>query len=114
MNRDQVAEVLGGAEKALQAGETRLEPTGFWKAVAAAKRDPALVEEFGDRFAAIDRTAFEKWAFFFVPAGFGTLLAVVWTLMGFGIVLWAYSLDQPWNGLVLLVGTVITLVTTHG
>ncbi|MBT8213529.1 MAG: hypothetical protein KJN71_10330 [Acidimicrobiia bacterium] len=114
MNRDQVAEVLGGAEKALQAGETRLGPTGFWKAVAAAKRDPALVEEFGDRFAAIDRAAFEKWAFFFVPAGFGTLLAVVWTLMGFGIVLWAYSLDQPWNGLVLLVGTVITLVTTHG
>ena len=114
MDRDQVAAVLGDAEKALARGETRLGPTGFWKAVAAAKRDPALVDEFGDQIAALDRGAFEKWAFFAIPAGIGTLLAVLWTVVGFVLVLWAYSLDQPWNGFVLLVGTVITLVTTHG
>ncbi|MBT8211909.1 MAG: hypothetical protein KJN71_02055 [Acidimicrobiia bacterium] len=114
MDRDQVAAVLDEAEKALEKGETKLGPSGFWKAVGAAKRDPALVEEFGGRFATIDRTAFEKWAFFSVPSGIGTLLAVVWTIVGFGLILWAYSLDQPANGLVLLVGTAITLVTTHG
>jgi hypothetical protein len=39
---------------------------------------------------------------------------VVGTLIGLAVVFWAYQVEQPWNGLALLAGTGITLVTTHG
>ena len=35
--------------------------TGFWKAVAAVKRDPELVARFAKRIAVVDRAAFERW-----------------------------------------------------
>lgn len=114
MDREQIDAALTKAEAAVERGESRLGPTGFWKAVGAVKRDPALVEAYGERIADIDRRAFERWALFTVPVGIGTAVMVVGTLIGFALVLWAYSLDQPWNGLMLLAGTGVTLLTTHG
>ena len=113
MERGQVEATLDAAEQASGHGGT-LQPTGFWEAVGAVKRDPELVDAYADRIARIDRAAFERWALVAVPAAAGTALMVVGTLVGFGLVLWAYSLDRPWNGLALLAGTGITLVTTHG
>jgi hypothetical protein len=114
LQRDQIEAALSAAEESVARGETALGPSGFWKAVASVKRDPALVDEYADRIAGIDRTAFERWALLTVPVLTGTALMVIGTAVGFGLVAWAYSLDRPWNGLILLAGTGVTLVTTHG
>lgn len=113
MDREGIEEALGRAESALERGDG-LKGTGFWKAVGAIKRDPELVEPFADRVASIDRMAFERWALVTIPAAIGTTLMVIGTLAGLGLVWWAYGVETPWNGVLLLVGTAVTLVTTHG
>jgi hypothetical protein len=114
VQRNEIESVLARAEAAVERGETALGPSGFWRVVDAVKRDPDLGAAYADRIAAVDRRAFEQWALVKVPVGLGTALMMIGTLAGFGLVLWAYSLDQPGNGLALLAGTGITLVTTHG
>lgn len=114
MQRDQIEAALKRAAQAVERGETALKPTGFRKVVSAVKRDRSLLPDYADRIADIDRRAFERWALYTVPVGIGTALMVAGTLVGLGLVLWAYSLDQPWNGLILLAGTGVTLLTTHG
>jgi hypothetical protein len=109
-----------GIEAALEAAEASVAGgggvggTGFWPAVNAVKRDPALVETHADRIARIDRAAFERWALLTVPVAIGTAIMVVGTLVGLGLVWLAYEADRPWNGLLLLVGTGATMTTTHG
>jgi hypothetical protein len=115
MTRDEIERVLEETEAALRDRDVvDLRAAGFWKAVAAVKRRPELADTFADRIAAIDRTAFERWALLTVPAGAGTLLAVIGTLIALGIVAAAYYVDAPWNGLLLLAGTGVLLVPTHG
>ena len=109
-------------EQALAAAETRLEGdpaaglagTGFWPAVSQVKRDPELVAAYADRIAAVDREAFLRWAFFTLPMGAGTVLAVLGALLGLGLTAWAYYPDDPWNGLLMLAGLGALLVSTHG
>ena len=113
MERAEIERRLDQAEKAVNAG-SGLSGTGFWPAVGAVKRDPALAESYRSRIADIDRAAFEAWALFTVPAGIGTALMTVGTLVGLAFVWAAYGASDLWSGLFLLVGTGITLVTTHG
>lgn len=114
MDRNEIEAALAAAEQAVEAGQSKLGSTGFWKAVAAVKRDPGLVSDYGRRIADIDNRAFAAWALLVVPYALGTALMAIGTLAGLGLVLWAYSLDSPWNGVMLLAGTGVTLVTTHG
>ena len=113
MQPPEIEGALDAAEASLQAGHG-LGGTGFWAAVAAVKRSPELVDEFGPRIARIDRRAFENWALLTVPATVGTVAMVLGTLFGLALVWLAYSADITAAGLLLLVGTGITLVTTHG
>jgi hypothetical protein len=113
VERAEIEGRLERAEEAVKAG-SGLSGTGFWSAVAAVKRDPALADAYRGRIADIDRAAFERWALLTVPAGVGTALMVVGTLVGLGFVWAAYGATELWSGLFLLVGTGITLVTTHG
>ena len=113
MERTEIEVRLDRAEAAVAEG-AGLSGTGFWSAVGAVKRDPSLVGEYAARIADIDRRAFEAWALFTVPAGLGTAVMVVGTLIGLGIVWAAYGATELWAGLFLLAGTGITLVTTHG
>jgi hypothetical protein len=115
MTRDEVAAVLAETEAALRDQDSvDLRAAGFWRAVGAVKRQPALVDPFADRIGAIDRTAFERWALFTIPAGVGTPLAVIGVFIALGIVAAGYYVDAPWNGLLLLIGTGVLLVPTHG
>lgn len=115
MERSEVERILGAVEARLATDpEAGLQGSGFWKAVAAVKRDPALVGEFAGRIAAADRTAFERWALRTVPIGVGTAAAVVGTALGLVLVGLAYNTPDPWNGLLLLAGSGVLLVTTHG
>jgi hypothetical protein len=113
MDRARVEAILDAAEKAVSAGSP-LAPTGFWKAVAAVKRDQTLVEEHADRIARIDRASFKTWALVTVPLWLGNVLMSGGTLVGLALVARAYYLEGTGAGLVFLVGFGIVLVTTHG
>jgi hypothetical protein len=115
VDRQSIEATLAASEAGLAPdGPGSLSGTGFWNAVAAVKRNPGLADTYADRMAAIDRTAFERWALFTLPIRLGTTLAIVATLLGFGVITAGYYVDEPWNGLLLLAGTGIVLVPTHG
>jgi len=115
MERSEAETVLSAVEERLATDPAAgLAGSGFWKVVSAAKRTPELVAEFADRIAATDRAAFERWALLTVPLGVGTAAAIVGTVVGLVLVGLAYSTPEPWNGLLLLAGTGVMLVTTHG
>jgi len=106
--------VLNAAEVEIAfGGSPDLRTTGFWQAVAAVKRDPALIEQFADRIGAIDRVAFTAWARLMVPIWIGTILAVVGTLVGLSLIS-ASALITTWSGIVFLAGTGVLIGTTHG
>jgi hypothetical protein len=89
-------------------------PEGFWRAVAAVKSDPTLVEKYANRVAAIDSQAFQNWALVTVPMSLGNVLMIGGTVVGFALIWWSYNLAELGAGLVFLLGFGIILVTTHG
>jgi hypothetical protein len=113
MDRARVEAILDAAEKAVSSGSP-IAPTGFWKAVAAVKRDPGLVEAYADRIARIDRASLKAWALVTVPLWLGNVLMIGGTAIGLALVAWAYYLEDLVSGLVFLLGFGIVLVTTHG
>lgn len=113
MDRARVEAILEAAEKAVSIGSP-VAPTGFWKAVAAVKRDPGLVEAHADRIARIDRASLKAWALVTVPLWLGNMLMIGGTAIGLTVVAWAYYLEDLAAGLVFLLGFGIVLVTTHG
>jgi hypothetical protein len=86
----------------------------FWRAIEAVKSDPGLVEAYADRLGELDRAGFENGVMIRLPIGPGTAIALAGLLLGlagFGV---AFVAPAPWDGLALLAGFAITLVTTHG
>lgn len=115
MERVEIDARLTAIESALEADPTAsLGGRGFWAAVDAVKRDPDLVDPFADRIASLDRQGFERWALLTVPAGIGTMVALIVAALGLTMVGLAYSTEEPWNGLLLLGGMFVTFVATHG
>ena len=115
MDRGEVDRVLSAAEAQLVGDPAAgLGGSGFWKAVAAVKTAPELVQEFAGRIAAIDREAFERWALFTMSIGMGTGAAVACTAVGLVLVGLAYNTPDLWNGVLLLAGMGVVLVATHG
>jgi hypothetical protein len=113
VDTQRIETILGQAEEAIS--ERRpVGPTGFWSAVNAVKKDPALVEQFADRVGRIDRAAFKEWAMIVIPIWLGTVVAVGMTLIGIVLVGWAYRLDGWAAAIVLLLGFGVVLVSTHG
>jgi hypothetical protein len=113
MDESRVRAVLDDAERAVSDGDP-LGPTDFWNAVAAVKKDPALVEKHADRIARIDRAAFRQWALLVVPLWLGNMLAIGATLIGLGLVGWSYYLEGFGAIVVFLFGFGMVLVATHG
>jgi hypothetical protein len=112
MDSSRVGAMLDDAEKAVTAGAP-VGPTGFWKAVDTVKGNPALIEQYADRIARIDRAAFKSWVLVAVPIWLGNMLIIGATLIGLALVGWAYYLDGTGAALVFLLGFGIILVTTH-
>jgi hypothetical protein len=86
---------------------------GFWKAVAALKRNPGLVQQYRDRVAVIDQAAFLRWAPVRIPIRVGVAAMALLTAAGLAIISLAYFVDAPWNGIWLLTGTGVLLGSTH-
>ncbi|HLF43092.1 MAG TPA: hypothetical protein VJA46_06140 [Acidimicrobiia bacterium] len=112
MDDAEITETLHIAEVAVKAGEP-LGPTGFWRAVAAVKADPALIEEHADRIGVIDSTAFRNWALMTVPLWIGNLVMIGGTLLGLALVGWSYSLGGTGAAIAFLLGFGAILVATH-
>lgn len=113
MDDAQIEAALAAAEEAVATGSS-LSGTGFWSAVAAAKRQPPLVERMGERIAAIDQAAFANWALISIALGIGTALMVTATVGGLALIWWAYYLTGLAASVAFLAGTGVLLVTTHG
>lgn len=108
MDRNQIDRLLTACE-----GGGDLREEGFWKAVAALKRDPELAAEFGGRVAAVDLQRFRAWALLRVPIRFGTVLVTFGAIVGLALIAATYYFESPWNALLLLAGFGALEATTH-
>lgn len=104
---------LDAAEAALAAGRG-LTGTGFWGAVAEVKRSPELVDRYADRIALIDQRAFDDWVLLKVPLRLGTLLALLATAAGLGLVVWTFYLEGFARLAAFGGGAAVLMVATHG
>jgi hypothetical protein len=111
----EIEQTLDEAERLLGQGvPIDVRRVGFWRAVAAVKRDPKYVERYADRIAAIDTEAFRRRMPLRFPAALGVALMVLGSLFGI-IVLWlAAAFQPPTKELLVLVGMGAVIVCTHG
>jgi hypothetical protein len=111
----EIEPALDRAEHAVRVGKS-LKGTGFWPAVAAVRRDPALAERFADRIGDIDRRAFEAGVTLRVPALLGIAVLAVGTAVGVVLLYAGVSLTytRPWVSVVLFVaGLGAVIVCSH-
>lgn len=113
METESLEQSLSAAERSLEEGRS-LAGTGFWRVVAAVKKDPALVDRYAERIAAIDQTAFRGWALLVVPLGLGTVLALLAVAIGLFAIGLAYPLEGLWAVVLFFGGLVALLPSTHG
>jgi hypothetical protein len=104
---EEIEAVLEACEQALRAGGAcDLRELGFWRSVAAVKRDHRLIERYADRIGAIDRLAFERRVRFRLPIVLGTFGLASGALLGLG-------LASTRRDLGVLAGAGLLLGTTH-
>jgi hypothetical protein len=110
-----VANALASCERELQAGRMPdLRALGFWRAVAAVKRHPELVDRYATRIATIDRAAFRRRVRLAFPVALGVILLDLGLFGGLLLLGIATLVDHPWREIVVLVATGALDVTTHG
>jgi hypothetical protein len=110
-----IERALAGCEQALAAGNTPdLRALGFWRAVAAVKRRPELVDRFAARIAAIDRQAFRRRIRLVFPVDLGIALHIGGLIVDLVFLAVALGAAHPWREVLVLVGTAGLLVATHG
>ena len=87
-------------------------PAGFWTAVRAVKRDPALIERYADRIGRIDRAAFEHSVRLRVPIGVGVAVDVIGVLVGIALMAVPVT-GSPWREIVFLAGVGAIVAFSH-
>jgi len=106
---------LAACEQQLQAGHTPdLRALGFWRAVAAVKRRPDLVDRYASRIAAIDRQSFRRRVRLTFPIGVGIVLVVGGLLVDLVFLAVASGAPHPWHEILVLVGAGGLDIATHG
>lgn len=124
MDAAEIDRALSAAEAELARGrKPDLTSTGFWRAVAAAKRRSELTARYAERIARLDRTAFERAVPLRVPAALGVALDVAGTIVGVALIAIAgttappgqaaFWMVPPWREVVFLAGVSAILGTTH-
>jgi hypothetical protein len=110
---DRIDDALSGAERALDEGRG-LKGTGFWPAIAAVKRDRALIERYADRAGAIDRRAFERGVKLRVPLAAGLTGLIAMTVLGVVAICASSDVEPPALApIAFLVGFGALIVGTH-
>ena len=106
---------LAAAERELSAGGIPdLRTLGFWRAVAAVKRQPELVERYAARIATIDRAAFRRRVRLAFPVALGVIVLDIGLFGGLLLLGFATFVDHPLREIVVLVAAGAIDVSTHG
>jgi len=95
-------------------GRTDLAALGFWRLVAAIKRDAVFVIELADQVARIDRAAFRARVRARVPVWLGTATLIGLALVGVVAIVLASVWDGLMAGIALLVAGGAWSVGVHG
>ncbi len=115
MDERAVESALASCEQMLAEGRTPdLRAAGFWRAVAAIKRDPALAARYADRAARIDRKAFRLRVRVVLPARVGVVLLTGGLVVDLAFLVAAAQVASPAREILLLVGAAGLDVATHG
>ncbi|HZP95367.1 MAG TPA: hypothetical protein VFC31_03390 [Candidatus Limnocylindria bacterium] len=115
MDANAIETTLAAADRELAAGRLpELRALGFWRAVAAVKRDRRLVARYADRIAHIDRATFVRAVPLHTSAAVGIVLLFLGFALGILLLGVAEPFDRPWRELVLLAAAGALDATTHG
>jgi hypothetical protein len=108
---------LDGIEAAVAQGNTDLGSLGFWRLVAAVKRDRILIDEHAEQIGRIDTAAFRAGVKLRVPVWAGNLLMVIGVAVGglcVAVAFGALGADTAWlQGLGLIAAGAIWAVAIH-
>lgn len=115
MDEREIADTLADCERRVQLpGKIDLRGARFWRAVAAAKRDPSLAERYGQRIAEIDRRAFLRGVLLSLPAPIGLTLLTLGTAAGIVLLVAGFYVPVQWRDWAILAGAAALLGSTHG
>ena len=115
MDEGAIEATLAAAERELSAGGTPdLRSLGFWRAVAAVKRHPELVDRYAKRIATIDRSVFRRRVRLAFPVALGVILLDLGLFGGLLLLGIATVVDHPLREIIVLVAAGAIDVTTHG
>lgn len=115
MDESSVERTLAACEQQLRAdGTPDLRALGFWRAVAAVKRHPELVDRYAKRIATIDRAVFRCRVRLVFPVALGVIALDLGLFGGLVLLGVATLVDHPWREVLVLLATGALDVTTHG
>ena len=115
MDESSVERTLAACEQQLRAdGTPDLRALGFWRAVAAVKRHPELVDRYATRIATIDRRVFRHRVRLVFPVDVGIALVIGGLLIDLVFLAVAIGAAHPWREILVVVGAVGLDVATHG
>lgn len=112
MKPEEIRAAISEARIRVERGEG-LGGTGFWKAVAAVRKDPEGSERFGTEIAYVDRKAFESGVKLRVPLAIGVGVLSVGVVIGLALVIAAQWYPEPAKTLIFLAGVGILDVAPH-
>jgi hypothetical protein len=115
VDESSVERTLAACEQQLRAdGTPDLRALGFWRAVAAVKRHPELVDRYATRIATIDRAVFRRRVRLLFPVALGVIVLDLGLFGGLVLLGVATLVDHPWREVLVLLATGALDVTTHG
>lgn len=115
MDERGIETTLAAVERELDAGRAPdLRGLGFWRAVAAVKRRPELVERFAERIARIDHAAFARSVRLRTDAAVGIVLLFLGVAVGLLVLGVAAAFGHPFREIAVLVGMGALDTATHG
>jgi hypothetical protein len=115
VNDAEIDRALGASERELNAGRVPdLRALGFWRAVAAVKRHPELVDRYATRIATIDRAVFRRRVRLAFPVALGVIALDLGLFGGLVLLGVATVVDHPWREVLVLLATGALEMTTHG
>ena len=115
MDEAAVERTLTACENALAlSGRVDLRTLGFWRAVAAVKRRPELIERYASRIAMIDRQAFRRYVRLVFPVTLGVVVLDAALFGGLVVLAIASGVTHPWREILVLASAGALDLATHG
>ncbi len=105
--------LLDRVEEETSKGNFALKELGFWRVVLEAKKNPAIVDELGDRIGDIDQKAFKKWAWLSVSITIGHIIELIGTAIALALLYIGLTTATNLGGVSLVLSALILSATLH-